>query len=58
MKLCRITNINLYRIIVKIPIKQIKLYKVLKIKLNNIHPNIHYNFRVFQKTIELEQWQS
>jgi len=35
MKLCRINNI--------------KLYRVLKIKLNNIHPNIHYNFRVFPK---------
>jgi len=49
--LCRINNIKLYRIIVKNPIKHIKLYKVLKIKLNNIHPNIHYNFRVFQKKL-------
>jgi hypothetical protein len=49
MKLCRINNIKLYRIIVKNPIKHIKLYKVLKIKLNNIHPNIHYNFLVFPK---------
>jgi hypothetical protein len=39
----------LYRIIVKKPIEQIKLYKILKIKLNNMHSNIHYNFRVFPK---------
>jgi hypothetical protein len=26
-----------------------KTLKKLKIKLNNIHPNIYYNFKVFQK---------
>jgi hypothetical protein len=48
-KLCRINYIKLYIIIVKKSIKQIKLYKILKIKLHNIHQNIYYNFRVFPK---------
>jgi hypothetical protein len=45
----------LHRIIVKKSIKQIKFYKILKIKLHNIHQNIHYNFRVFPKKKKLNQ---
>ena len=49
----------MHRIIVKKSIKQIKFYKILKIKLHNIHQNIHYNFRVFpKKKIEPDQWRS
>jgi hypothetical protein len=36
-----------------------KTLKKLKIKLNNIHPNIYYNFKVFQKKkIKLQRWQN
>ena len=50
LKIFRINNIKLYKLIVKKTNYENKIVspiKNIKIKLNNIHPNIHFKFNVF-----------
>jgi len=59
LKWFRINNIKLYKLIVKKTNYANKIVwniKNIKIKLNNIHPNIHYKFNVFFLKNKLEQW--
>jgi hypothetical protein len=58
-KIFRINNIKLYKLIGKKTNYENKIVspiKNIKIKLNNIYPNIHFKFNVFPKKIKLEKW--